>query len=111
MHGVFSYLVITIAKLFAEEERSAPQTCKADDGVNDPAEYGILSTKQPGHKIKLKDTDEAPVDTANDRQDQSKCIDHDLLPPFLYWLMISFPEMREIYFQIDGRSVLGYNMD
>lgn len=74
--GVFCTLVVAITKLLAEQEGSAPQARKADDRINNAAEQGILTTEQPCHKVKLKDSHKTPVDAANDRQDQSKHIDH-----------------------------------
>lgn len=53
-----------------EQERYTPQTCKPYDCINNPAEQGTLSTKEPCDQIKLKNTDQAPVQTANNRKNQ-----------------------------------------
>ena len=104
-----SLLIVAVAKLFPEQEGSAPQTGETDDSVDDAAEERILTAKEPCNKIKLKDTDQTPVDTADDRQDQSKHIDHVIIPPYKYWLILSFPKILELYFHIDGKTVISYN--
>ena len=81
-HGGFLYLVVAVTEFFPEQERCAPQTGQANNGVDDSAEQGILTAEDPSHKVKLENTNKTPVDTANDRQDQRKHIDHDLFPPF-----------------------------
>ena len=58
----------------AEQQRNAPNSCKTYQCVDDPADYGILSTKDPSNEIKLKNADKPPVQGADNRKDQSNCI-------------------------------------
>ena len=69
-------LVVATAVASAEQERNAPQAGKSNEGVNNPADNGILATKEPCHKVKLENSDQSPVGTADDGKNQSKCIDH-----------------------------------
>ena len=64
----------------AEQKADTPQTCQPDDGIYYPAEQGTGSAEQPGYQIKTKDPHQAPVDTADDGQDQRKGIHNDYLP-------------------------------
>lgn len=69
-------LVIAAAMASAEQEGNAPQAGKTNEGVNNPADNGTLAAKEPCHKVKLENTDQPPVGTADDGKNQSKCIDH-----------------------------------
>ena len=89
--GVFR-LFVAVAKLLSEQEGSTPQTSQTNDGIDDAAEERVLTAKEPCNKIKLKDTDQTPVDTADDRQDQSKHIDHVIILHHNDLLMLLSPE-------------------
>ena len=58
----------------AEQQRDAPQTCQADDGVDDPADNAAGAAEQPGNKVKLKNANKTPVQRADDGQDQCQSI-------------------------------------
>ena len=64
---LFAMLLVAIAELFAEQEGSTPQAGEPNNRVDNAAEQGILSAKQPGHQVELKDSHKPPVDTADDR--------------------------------------------
>ena len=59
---------------FAEQQSDAPQTGKTYQCVDDAADHTALTAKQPRHQIKLKNAHEAPVQAADDGQDQSQTI-------------------------------------
>ena len=52
------------------EQGNAPDASQPNDGINDPADQCALSTKNPGHQVKLKDPHQRPVQRADDRQHQ-----------------------------------------
>ena len=66
--------------LSAKQKRNAPKTGQTDYGVYQAAEEGTGAAKQPSNKVKLKDPNEAPVQTAYYRQDQRNGIH--TKPPF-----------------------------
>lgn len=45
----------------AEEQRNAPNTGKTDQSIDNSAEKCALSAKEPCNKVKLKNTDQTPV--------------------------------------------------
>ena len=55
----------------AKQEGNAPQTGKSYDGIDQSAEQSTGAAKQPGNQVKLENTHQAPVQTANDRKYQS----------------------------------------
>jgi hypothetical protein len=70
------FLLIAAAALLAEQEGNAPQSGKTDDSVNNTTENCVLTAKDPGNQIELENTDQTPVNTADDRQDQRQNIQH-----------------------------------
>ena len=58
----------------AEEERDAPDAGERNDGINDAAEDRGLAAAQPCHKVKLEQADAAPVQRADDGEDQRNTI-------------------------------------
>lgn len=66
----FSALFALDFSSLAEQQRNAPQARKAHNGINDPAEDRTLPAKQPGNKIKLENAHKAPVQAADNGQDQ-----------------------------------------
>ena len=54
----------------AEQKSQTPQTGKTNYCVDDPADDGILSTEDPGNKVKFEKTYKAPVDRANNGKNQ-----------------------------------------
>ena len=62
---------------FAEEERYAPESCKSNDGVDDARTERVVSAEDPGNGIELEKSHSAPVERANDRQNESNTVnDH-----------------------------------
>lgn len=57
-----------------DEKRDAPDRAKADECVDDPAENTRLSAADPGYKVKLENTDRAPVYAADDEQYQRELV-------------------------------------
>ena len=66
---------------------------KTHDGINNAAEDGTLTTEKPCHQIKLKQADEAPVQTADDGQNLCQCIHK--LPSVLLLDGSIMPESKE----------------
>lgn len=64
--GLFPIDMLALAK----QQCDAPDAGETDEGIDDPAEYRALAAKQPCHKVKLKNTDQTPVQAADDRKDQ-----------------------------------------
>ena len=65
---------VNAGTVFPEQKGNAPKTCQANDGVNDSAQQRILATEDPRHQVKLENTHQAPVQRADDAQDQSDSI-------------------------------------
>ena len=64
----------------AEEKRDAPQAGQGYQGVDHTAYRGILSSKEMSDDIVAEQPDAAPVDGADDHQDQSDSIQHAFTP-------------------------------
>ena len=63
-----SFLLFPFDKsISAEQKCGTPNTCQADNGVNQPAEQGTLTTKEPSYQVELENTDQSPVQTSDDR--------------------------------------------
>lgn len=67
---------------FSEEKGNAPDSRKCDDRIDDAAEKRVLSAEDPGDKIELEKADAAPVQCADDRQNERKSVEHNLNPSF-----------------------------
>lgn len=63
-------------RVAAEQERDAPECCKADEAVDDAAHDACLPTKQEGDTVEPKQADAAPVQAADDGEDQCNSIEH-----------------------------------
>ena len=50
---------------FPEQQWKAPDAGKGNKGIDDPADHSALSAEDPSHYIKLKQTDTAPVQSAD----------------------------------------------
>ena len=66
--AVFS-ITIDLLIRSTEQHRNAPQSGKAYECVYDPADGCGLTSKNPGHKVKLKNTDKAPVNGTDNGKD------------------------------------------
>jgi len=60
----------------AEQKRNAPHGRQSDDGVNDAGNDGVRAAADPRNDIKLKDSDRAPVDSADNQQRENEFIQH-----------------------------------
>lgn len=71
-----SFLVLDSVKGLAgaKQQRNAPNTGKSYNGVDDAAEQRGLSAADPCNEVKLKQSDAAPVESANDGQNQRNAI-------------------------------------
>lgn len=63
-------------KLLLEKQRNAPKTRNAYDGVNDAGNGSRLSAENVGDKVKLKKTDQQPVDGSDDGDNQRSVVKH-----------------------------------
>ena len=54
----------------AEQKGNSPNPRQSNQGINDPADRRRLPAKHPGHNVKLEQADAAPVQRADDHQDQ-----------------------------------------
>ncbi len=54
----------------AEKQRDTPDACKTDKCIDDAADKPGLSAKQPSHEVKLKNTDQTPVQRTDNTQNQ-----------------------------------------
>lgn len=59
---------------FAEQKGNAPDACQSNEGINNPADNGVLAAKDPGDDIKTENTDRTPVDCADNRQQQREFV-------------------------------------
>ena len=60
-----------------EQQRDAPQSRQAHHGVDDPGEHGQGAAAEKGHGIEAEQPDAAPVQRADDHQDQRDLVnDH-----------------------------------
>ena len=57
-----------------EQQCDAPCTGQTYQSIDDSAQKGILSAKEPCHQIKLKNAHKPPVQTANDGKDQCQSV-------------------------------------
>ena len=60
----------------AEQERDAPERCKADKAVNNAAHDACLPAEQERDQIETEQADAAPVQTADDGERQCNFINH-----------------------------------
>lgn len=61
---------------FAEEKRNTPDSRKRNDRVHDAAEDRILTAKDPSNKVKSEQADATPVQSADNRQNERKSVEH-----------------------------------
>ena len=79
----FFYLFTLDASGSAKQQGDAPKTRKTHKGINDAAHNAALTAEQPGYQVKLKNTYQAPVQTADDRQQQCQCVH--VFTSIVYW--------------------------
>lgn len=59
---------------FPEKHRDAPEASDADDRVDHAADARGLATEDPRDQIEPRESHESPVDSADNGEDQAKCI-------------------------------------
>jgi len=59
-----------------EQQRDAPDTCKGNQRIDHTADGSTLTAEKPCHCVKLKQADAAPVERADDHQDQCDSVQH-----------------------------------
>ena len=65
-------------RIGTKQEGNAPDACQAYQGVDNAANKGCLTAKDPSNDVKGKKTDAPPVQGADDSKNQSNFInDHD----------------------------------
>ena len=57
-----------------EKERDAPHARQGDDGIDDAADQRILTTADPGDDIKLEEAYAAPVESADNGENERNTI-------------------------------------
>ena len=79
----------------SEEQCNAPQTGQSNQRVNDSGKEGELSAAEEGNRIKAKQSDTAPVQSAYDDQNQCDCIKNHVGPPFFFEIELIMPDFFE----------------
>ena len=68
----------------AEQKRDTPNARQGDDGVDDAGQESVLTAADPRDNIEGKQSDAAPVECADDGDDQRDAIhNHGFIHPFL----------------------------
>ena len=62
--------------VFLEEQGYTPYCRSSNEGIYDPADNRTHTAEKECYEIKLEDTDESPVDAADDKQRQSDLVPH-----------------------------------
>ena len=78
--SAFVFLILDLLKSFAsaKQQRNAPNTCKTYNSVDNAGEQRGLSAADPSNNVKLKQSDAAPVERADNGKDQRNTIqNHD----------------------------------
>lgn len=70
-----------------KQERDRPQACQTHQCVNDPADDCSGAAEKPGHQIKLENSNQPPVDTSDNGQDQRNGI-HAVTSLFLRMMIL-----------------------
>ena len=61
----------------SEQQRGAPQTRGAYQGVDDPGQHSSRAAAQEGHAVEAEQAHAAPVQSADDRQGQRNLVNND----------------------------------
>lgn len=61
--------VLTLSSVF-KEKRNCPNGCDADQCINDACQEIQIAVENGAHQVELEQTDESPVETADDNQNQ-----------------------------------------
>ena len=75
MSRLFAVHLLLNEVIVPEQEGNAPYGGDADERVDDAAQNGALSAEKPCDEIKLENADEAPVDAADDDENNADFIE------------------------------------
>ena len=67
----------------AEEQGDAPDTRQRDNGIDHAADGSALAAESPCHNVELKQSDAAPVDSADNHEDKRQSVQHVFHSSFL----------------------------
>ena len=84
MSRLFAVHLLFNEVIVPEQEGNAPYGGDADECVDDAAQNGALSAEKPCDEIKLENADEAPVDAADNGQQQQNLFEYGHKNPSLY---------------------------
>ena len=59
----------------AEEERNAPESRKGNERIDDTCPKAVVAAEEPGNRVELEEPDAAPVERADDGQNESNTVD------------------------------------
>lgn len=82
----------------AKQKGNAPQTGQSHKGIDDPAEKRTLTTKEPGHQIELENAHKAPVQGADDGQNQCQRVHFCYLRSVMRWCYL--PQLLQKIFML-----------
>ena len=81
--SLFRELTVMVLRFFkecvagvTEKQGDAPDRREGDQNINDPAHYAALTAADEADEVKLKDTDAAPVEAADDQQRERDFVKH-----------------------------------
>ena len=92
--------LFAVAEATTEQQRATPQPANGDDRVDDTGDEHIRSAENPRDQIKLEQTDQSPVECADDDQCQRDLI-NDLQKKFLLfiiWLATIIMSRRNVFY-------------
>ena len=75
MSRLFAVHLLFNEVIVPEQEGNAPYGGDADECVDDAAQNGALPAEKPCDEIKLENADEAPVDAADDDENNADLIE------------------------------------
>ena len=83
MRLLFASSCVVRRQLLLEKQRNAPDCSECNKGIYNTGNDCTLSPENPGYKVKLKNPDKPPVNTADDGEYQSNFIKHLKSTPFV----------------------------
>jgi len=64
------FLLLLLLGQIVKQKADGPDGAQSDQCVHNAADNGIHTAEQPGDQIELENTDQSPVDSADDQQCQ-----------------------------------------
>ena len=65
------FFLRSLLRQVVKQKADGPDSGQSDQCVHNAADNGIHAAEQPGNQVKLENTDQPPVDSADDQQCQS----------------------------------------